>query len=130
VPAITYSPQRVFYCAGWFSLWLLAGAVWLPLLLAMIEIIIRKQEEKGPGELLARFHYVVALVLLVLGVQTLAGHVEITYYTLLVSGYYALVQVVDVVVPADERSRYAYSPWLPWLLVMVLFAGWGWVPYN
>ena len=30
----------------------------------------------------------------VLGIQILAGHVEITYYTLLVSGFYALCRLL------------------------------------
>ncbi|CAN5689842.1 hypothetical protein BH10CHL1_BH10CHL1_13720 [soil metagenome] len=70
----------------------IAAAVWLPLLLAIIEIIIRKQEEKG----VQSFHpipYVVAGIA-VIGVMILAGHPELIYYTLLVAGAYSLVRLL------------------------------------
>jgi O-antigen/teichoic acid export membrane protein len=70
----------------------LAAAVWLPLLLALIEMIIRKQEEKGtqsfqPIVYLAAGVAVIALVVL-------AGHPELIYYTMLVAGAYTLVRLV------------------------------------
>ena len=70
----------------------IAGAVWLPLLLAVIEFIIRKQEEKG----VQSFHpipYVVAGAAII-GVMILAGHPELIYYTLLVAGAYSLVRLL------------------------------------
>ena len=62
----------------------IAAAVWLPLLLALIEIIIRKQEAKGDQS----FHPIpyVAAGAAVIGVMMLAGHPELIYYTLLVAG--------------------------------------------
>jgi len=70
----------------------IAGAVWLPLLLAVIEIIIRKQEEKG----VQSFHPIpyVAAGAAVIGVMILAGHPELIYYTLLVAGAYSLVRLL------------------------------------
>ncbi len=64
----------------------IAGAVWLPLILAIIEIIIRKQAEKGPHSY-SPMPYI-ALGVGAMGLQVLAGHIEITYYTLLVSAFY------------------------------------------
>ncbi|MFN8489267.1 MAG: oligosaccharide flippase family protein [Caldilineaceae bacterium] len=70
----------------------IAAAVWLPLLLAIIEIITRKQEEKG----IQSFHPIpyVAVGAAVIGVMILAGHPELIYYTLLVAGAYALVRLI------------------------------------
>lgn len=69
----------------------IAAAAWLPLLLAIIEFIVRKQEEKG-GQSFRPVPYVVAGAA-VIGVMTLAGHPEFFYYTLLVAGIYAAVRL-------------------------------------
>ncbi|MBP7691202.1 MAG: oligosaccharide flippase family protein [Anaerolineales bacterium] len=65
---------------------IIAAAAWLPLILTMIELLARQQPALG-----GRPASVPWLVLGAgaLGLQILAGHVEITYYTLLVSGAYA-----------------------------------------
>jgi O-antigen/teichoic acid export membrane protein len=65
----------------------LAAAVWLPLLLAIIEYIIRKQEEKGAASF-RPIPYVIAGAA-VIGLVALAGHPEFFYYTLLVAGMYS-----------------------------------------
>ncbi len=88
---ITFSLSGFFINRVVFTM-ILAGAVWLPLMLAIIEIIIRKQEEKGRTGY-SPIPYVVAGSL-AMGVQVLAGHVEITYYVLLVSGFYALWRLI------------------------------------
>ncbi|MDE0312980.1 MAG: oligosaccharide flippase family protein [Caldilineaceae bacterium] len=70
----------------------IAAASWLPLLLATIERVIQKQEEKG----VAGFRpipYVVAGVGAV-GMVVLAGHPEFLYYTLLVAGIYTIVRLL------------------------------------
>ena len=70
----------------------IAAASWLPLLLAIIERMIQKQEEKG----VAGFRpipYVVAGVGVV-GLVVLAGHPEFLYYTLLVAGVYTLARLL------------------------------------
>ncbi|MCG3209987.1 MAG: hypothetical protein FOGNACKC_03616 [Anaerolineae bacterium] len=87
---LTYSLSAFFVVSVVFTM-IIAGAAWLPLLLAFIEIIIRKQEEKGRTGY-SPIPYVFAGAA-VLGVQALAGHVEITYYTLLVCGYYAAIRL-------------------------------------
>ena len=94
---------------------IIAAVAWLPLLLACIEVIIRKQEEKGNVQY-SPVPYVVAGAL-VLGVQMLAGHVEIIYYTLLVAGFYSAWRLVQL-----WRRLGTVRPvlWLVvWLLVMV-----------
>ena len=69
----------------------LAAAVWLPLLLAIVELIIRKQEEKG----IASFHPIpyIAAGIGVLALIVLAGHPELIYYTALVTGMYTVVRL-------------------------------------
>lgn len=71
---------------------IIAAAAWLPLLLAIIEFIVRKQEEKGD----AAFHPVPYVVVgaAVIGIVALAGHPEFFYYTLLVAGFYSAVRLV------------------------------------
>ncbi len=112
---MTYSLSAFFIVSVVFTM-IIAGAVWLPLFLAMIEIILRKQEEKG-GIGYSPIPYVVAGAL-VLGIQTLAGHVEITYYTLLVGGYYALGRLL-LLWRRQKTPRFALRL-AGWLVVMVV----------
>jgi O-antigen/teichoic acid export membrane protein len=94
----------------------LAAAVWLPLVLTMIEVVIRKQEQKGPVAFSPIPYIVVGSA--ILGIQILAGHIEITYYVLLVSGFYAVCRLLTL----WQRQR-AWRPMMrmgAWLLAMVL----------
>jgi O-antigen/teichoic acid export membrane protein len=68
-----------------------AAAAWLPWVLAVIEWTIRKQEQKGIHGY-NPLPYVAAGAI-ALGVMILAGHPELIYYTLLVSGAYTLVRL-------------------------------------
>ena len=116
IAGITYSMSAFFIVSVVFTM-IIAGAVWLPLILAIIEVIIRKQEEKGPVSY-SPIPYVVAGAV-TLGVQTLAGHVEITYYTLLVSGFYALCRLF-ILWRRQHTPRFAFRL-AGWLLAMVFF---------
>jgi hypothetical protein len=69
----------------------LAAVPWLPLLLALIERMIRKQEQKGAAAF-QPVAYVIAGAAIV-GLVVLAGHPELIYYTLLVAGAYSLVRL-------------------------------------
>jgi O-antigen/teichoic acid export membrane protein len=95
---------------------IIAAVVWLPLLLAIIEIVIRKQEEKGPVPYSPIPYIVVGSF--VLGIQVLAGHIEITYYVLLVSGFYALCRLI-VLWRRQHRGKPA-ARLGAWLLGMAL----------
>ncbi len=64
---------------------IIAAAVWLPLVLTAIELAVRQQPALGRRP--ATLPWIV-LGAGALGLQILAGHVEITYYTLLVAGAY------------------------------------------
>ncbi len=71
---------------------IIAAAAWLPVLLACIETIVRKQEEKGDVPY-SPIPYVVGGAI-ALGVQVLAGHPEIVVITLLVAGFYSLARLL------------------------------------
>ncbi|MFQ5614105.1 MAG: oligosaccharide flippase family protein [Anaerolineae bacterium] len=112
---ITYALSGFFIARVVFTM-ILAAAVWLPLILAMIEIVIRKQAEKGRAAY-SPIPYIVAGAA-ALGMQVLAGHPEITYYVLLVSGYYALVRLI-VLWRGQGEARPALRL-AGWLLAMVI----------
>ncbi|MBI4769332.1 MAG: hypothetical protein HY784_02685 [Chloroflexi bacterium] len=84
--AIVYELSLFMVVSVVFSM-IVAGAVWLPLILASIELIARQQPALGGRPATMPW---LALGAAALGLQILAGHVEITYYTLLVSGAYSL----------------------------------------
>jgi O-antigen/teichoic acid export membrane protein len=112
---VIYSLSAFFIVSVVFTM-IIAGAVWLPLLLAIIEIIIRKQEEKGPVGY-SPIPYITGGAI-TLGLQTLAGHVEITYYTLLVGGFYAFCRLL-ILWHRQATLRFALTLG-GWLLVMFL----------
>jgi O-antigen/teichoic acid export membrane protein len=115
VAGMTYALSAFFVVSVNFQM-VIAAAVWLPLLLALIEVIIRKQEEKGRVSY-SPIPYVVAGAF-ALGWQTLAGHVEVTYYVLIVSGFYALCRLV-MLWRNQASPRYALHL-AGWLLAMVV----------
>ncbi|HFD39183.1 MAG TPA: hypothetical protein ENJ31_04965, partial [Anaerolineae bacterium] len=69
-----------------------AAAAWLPLLLAVIEIMVRKQEAKGTGPFVPIVYVIPGAA--ALGIHVLAGHPEILVYTLLVMAAYALIRLL------------------------------------
>ena len=80
-----------FMIAGAVFPMMLAAAVWLPLILWMIENILR-------GRSLSIFRGT-ALVWVVIGAlavccNVLAGHIELTIYTLLIAGYYGVFRLI------------------------------------
>ena len=113
--AIVYAFGGFFIVSVVFTM-IIAAAAWLPLLLAWIELIVRKQAEKGDVPF-SPVPWVVAGAL-TLGVQILAGHVEITYYVLLVSAFYALGRLLWLWRRLGHIKRPLHLG--VWLLVMVL----------
>jgi hypothetical protein len=91
IAGITYQLSAFFLVSVVFTM-IIAAAAWLPLLLAIIEVMIRKQEEKGTGPFVPILY--VLLGAIALGVHILAGHPEILVYTLLVMAYYALLRLL------------------------------------
>ena len=91
IAGITYQLSAFFLVSVVFTM-VIAAAAWLPLLLAVVEIVIRKQEGKGTGPFVPIVYVVVGA--LGLGMVVLAGHPEILVYTLVVTAYYAAVRLV------------------------------------
>jgi O-antigen/teichoic acid export membrane protein len=126
---VVYQLSGFFVISAVFPM-IIASAVWLPLILLMIEYVIRQQPalKQRPASLPW-----VAVGALALGCNILAGHVEITYYTLLIAAYYAAVRLLwefwrggrgAGAQTAQARTRQASSLRFvvmrgAWLLVMV-----------
>jgi O-antigen/teichoic acid export membrane protein len=91
IAGIVYQLSAFFLVSVVFTM-IIAAAAWLPLLLAVIEIMVRKQEEKGAGPFVPIIYVVLGAI--ALGVQILAGHPEILVYTLMVMALYALVRLL------------------------------------
>jgi O-antigen/teichoic acid export membrane protein len=91
IAGIVYQLSAFFLVSVVFTM-IIAAAAWLPLLLAVIEIMVRKQEEKGAGPFVPIIYVVIGAI--ALGVHILAGHPEILVYTLMVMAVYALVRLV------------------------------------
>ena len=101
---------------------IIAAAAWLPLILAVIEIVARKQEEKGGGAF-SPVPYIV-LGAAFLGLQVLAGHVEITYYTLMVMGFYAAWRLIGLGLRLKQwRPPLRMAAWLALMVVLGLALG-------
>lgn len=83
---------------------IIGAAVWLPLLLACIEKVI--EESRTRPEHVEGFKIVWAgLGAVALGLQIFAGHIEITYYTLLIMAIYAVVRLMYSVWRNRSQSR-------------------------
>jgi O-antigen/teichoic acid export membrane protein len=112
---LAYAFSSFFVASVVFTM-IISAAAWLPWLLASIEMVIRKQEEKGDVAY-SPAPYVIAGAL-VLGLQTLAGHPEVTVLTLLTAGFYAGVRLL-VLARRTKAWRRALRLGL-WLLGMVV----------
>ncbi|MBI1259799.1 MAG: oligosaccharide flippase family protein [Chloroflexi bacterium] len=90
IAGVVYQLSAFFVISAVFPM-IVAAAVWLPLILLMIEFIIRQQVflRGRPASIPW-----LAIGAGALGCCVLAGHVEITYYTLLVSAYYAAARLI------------------------------------
>ena len=112
----------------------IAAASWLPFLLAAIEKVVQKQEEKG-NQTFRPVPYIVAGAAAI-GLVTLAGHPEFLYYTLLVAGIYTAARLFAagrrLSQPASHRSLESATgdgprparPARPAFLTLARLAGW------
>jgi O-antigen/teichoic acid export membrane protein len=94
---------------------IIAAAAWLPLLLAVVELIVRAEKVGFQRRTLL---YVV-LGAVALGCQILAGHPEITYYTLLVMAAYALWRLIGTAIRSTNRPIPHLLRIAGWLLLSV-----------
>ncbi|MHB0876111.1 MAG: YfhO family protein, partial [Anaerolineae bacterium] len=88
----------------------IAAAAWLPWCLWAVERLIGSQRRLRDG-----LPWLV-LGAVFLGMQVLAGHVEITYYVVIILAYYSAARL------AAQWWRTRRAPWRPALLLMVLVA--------
>ncbi|MCL4394153.1 MAG: YfhO family protein, partial [Chloroflexi bacterium] len=75
---------------------ILSAAAWLPAILACVELVVRARSDDRKV-----FFALVGAVLV--GIQFLAGHIEISIYTLIVTAFYALWRVVAARRPPADR---------------------------
>ncbi|HVO68771.1 MAG TPA: hypothetical protein VMT24_01925, partial [Aggregatilineaceae bacterium] len=90
VAGVAYQFSAFFIVSVVFPM-MIAGAAWLPLLLLMIEFVIQRRPLRGDRPATAPWIAVGALALMMV---IFAGHVEITYYTLIVMAYYAAARLL------------------------------------
>ncbi|MBP6440205.1 MAG: YfhO family protein, partial [Caldilineaceae bacterium] len=100
----------------------LAAVPWLPLLLAVIEFIIRKQEEKGVASFNPIPYVVVGAG--IIGLVVLAGHPELIYYTMIVAGAYTFCRLVAAYVRLRRRSPAPGAPPRTPVTRILKLAGW------
>lgn len=99
---------------------IIGAAVWLPLILLMIENIIR-----GRGFWIFKGTAIPWVVIGAgaIGCNILAGHVEITIYTLMIAGYYAGLRLLWMTYAKRRDTNMLPARWTGmtamWLLVMV-----------
>ena len=72
---------------------IIGAAAWLPILLGCIEQVIRTAVRRTGTTMLWMGAGAIAL-----GLQILAGHIEITYYTLLIMGLFAAWRLVGAAI--------------------------------
>ena len=101
---------------------IVAAAVWLPLILWMIENILRGRSPRFLGGTALLWAVIGAVAV---AFNALAGHIELTIYTLLIAGYYAAFRLVwGCLRRWRESGRFPLrwlgqaSLWL-WLLVLL-----------
>jgi len=134
VTAITYMFSAFMIVSVVFTM-IIAAAAWLPLLLAMIELIIQKAQSSNPKAQIPKlksqmgsgfwtldFGLVYVVVgAVALGLQLLAGHIEISYYVLLVVAFYAAIRLLQISKSANRQiSKSAIGRAIFWLMVMVV----------
>lgn len=103
---------------------IIAAAAWLPLLLALIDLTVRR------ARFWRRSRAMLPWALLgagVLGLQILAGHAEVTYFALLVMGAFAAWRLLHtaLVTPRERWLAEVGSPALGLLLLVALGLGLG-----
>ncbi len=100
VAGVTYQLSAFFVISAVFPM-IVAAAVWLPLILLMIEFIItQKRALRG---IPASVPWI-AVGAIALGSCVLAGHIEITYYTLIVAAYYTAARLIYILWQARKTD--------------------------
>lgn len=83
----------------------ISAAAWLPAILGMTELAVREEEKRSRRQdySIERAIFFGLMAGILLGVQFLAGHVEISYYVLLILGFYAAWRLISITVQVRAR---------------------------
>ncbi len=99
-----------------------AGAAWLPLLLLMVEYMIQRKSffPNLPHNAFSSMPYVL-IGAIALGMCFLAGHIEITYYTLLIMALYAALRLITQIGFSRREAgmKFVFRP-IAFLVLLVL----------
>jgi O-antigen/teichoic acid export membrane protein len=99
-----------------------AAVAWLPYILTAVETMARKQEEKGNAPFSPAVY--VAAGAIALGLLALAGHVEILYYTLMVTVYWSAWRLIGVWRQVGSiRPPLRLAGWIAAMVVLGLALG-------
>ncbi|MEP7287936.1 MAG: oligosaccharide flippase family protein [Chloroflexota bacterium] len=127
IAAIAYQLSGFFLASVVFQM-IIAAAAWFPFLLLMVEYTIRQRPLFGKPTVVPW----VALGAIGLGMEILAGHVEFTYYALLVMGFWSACRLGALLWQSwrsgDLGSRWRqqlFKPAVSLLLLVVLGLGVG-----
>ena len=101
ISAITYAFSGFMIVSTTFPM-IISAAAWLPAVLACVELMVRSKDL--PRKIL--FTLIGAIVL---GIQFLAGHVEISIYILIVTAFYSLWRILTAFPPRSFFSFRARS---------------------
>lgn len=117
IAALTYELSG-WFLGGFLFTMILATSIWLPWLLASIELTIRRAPLMGRPASLPW----VALGAVLLGVAVLGGHLEALYFTLLVMGFYAAWRLIAQAIHHFRSDLAPLTPLLTsalWLLALL-----------
>jgi len=123
--AIAYAFSGFFIVSVNFTM-IIAAAAWLPWILTLMEIVVRQTEQVGistPRRRRSPAPFVIAGAV-ALGPEVLAGHVEITYYTLIVCAFYAIWRLAALGLRLHRwRPVLRLAGWLAVMVVLGLALG-------
>jgi O-antigen/teichoic acid export membrane protein len=115
---VVYQLSGFFVASAVFPM-MIAAAVWIPLLLLMIEYVIRQRQLGGQA---ATIPWVIGGAI-ALGCNILAGHVEITYYLLLVGAFYTVARLLPALLGRQFRHTLERAAWLLGMIALGLGLG-------
>lgn len=120
VAGVAYQFSAFFIVSVVFPM-MIAGAAWLPLILLMIEFVIQRRPLWGRPATVPW----IAVGACALMMNVFAGHVEITYYTLIVMAYYAAARLLWEWWPRRRNWRRMVRPALSLLVLAGVGLGLG-----
>ncbi|MEO8612003.1 MAG: oligosaccharide flippase family protein [Chloroflexota bacterium] len=127
IAGVIYQLSAFFVISAVFPM-IIAGAAWLPLILLAAEFIIQQRPFLRGRPASVPWAVLGAIAL---GCNILAGHVEITYYTLLITAYYAAARLILIAwndwrstkdqfaLPVEQKNIRWFITRGAWLVAMV-----------